>query len=528
MASLPESLCGLLNSTAYGHTVDEIRVIETHISWVVLTGEFAYKIKRPVRFSFLDFTTLERREHFCKEELRLNHRFAPSLYLAVVPIVQTPAGTKVEAAGEVVEYAVKMRQFAATDELTSLVTKRNITPADLAAFGREIARVHDKLPRILHGRPLGHARSMLLENAMECRRAITDCELRDVAATVIWRLHGALDATQALLERRLALGYVRECHGDLHVSNVARIDGRLQAFDCLEFEPAFRSIDVAHEVAFLSMDLAAYESEPLASAFLNGWLQESGDYQACRLLNLFECHCALVRAKVAALNVERVAPPERPVLWAKQREFLRIAADRVLSARPQLILMHGFSGSGKSWLAERLASELPALWIRSDVERKRLIGRDMSHRSGSALNAGLYSAALTDATYARMLDCARQVLLGGRMLLVDATFLAHERREPFAELAVETGAQPWIIDCVADAAVIDERIEQRARIGSDPSEATREIVAAQRKSADRIQATEGWNLLTVHTDRIGSASSVARQLRETRPDIYWGRAASLR
>jgi aminoglycoside phosphotransferase family enzyme/predicted kinase len=514
--ALPEHLLGLMRPQAYAHPVRGLRVIETHISWVVLTGDYAYKIKRPVQFSFLDFRALERREFYCREELRLNQRFAPELYLDVCAVTESAEGVQFGGDGKPIEFAVRMRQFAPSDELSALLAHDGLTAVDLSRFGKELAQIHASLPRgTSHAEP-ERTRGILLTNAAECRNAAVDATARDRVASCIWQLSAAFERLRCTLQQRDLAGFVRECHGDLHVSNVARVDGRLRAFDCLEFEPEFRRIDVAHEIAFLSMDLAAHGCVPLASEFVNAWLSESGDYEACKLLDLYEAHCALVRAKVAGLNVPRVTARERPALVAKQRAFLRLASERLSRPRPRLILMHGLSGSGKSWLAAQLARELPAIWLRSDVERKRLAGLAPLAASHSGVGGELYSHSQSELTYRTLLHHARSVLSGARTAIVDATFLTRSQREPFVELAEELGVPALVVACSAPDTVVDARVNDRARAGADASEATLEVLAWQRQRLDPVVADELLRVVSARTERKDVLADTLRQLQGNR------------
>jgi aminoglycoside phosphotransferase family enzyme/predicted kinase len=497
---LPQHLAGLLDPAAYPHSVRDIRVVETHTSWVILTGDYAYKIKRPVRFPFLDFTTLARRELFCREELRLNRRFAAPLYLQVCPVVRHGAGVQMSGAGEPIEFAVQMRQFDASAELGALLDQGQVTIADIEDFGVALARIHRTLPQLPSNREPQRTTQLLLENAAQCVAATadeTDClRVRQCA----WQMRDELTRLGAVLARRDQEGFVRECHGDLHVSNVARIDGRLQAFDCLEYEPEFRRIDVAQEIAFLAMDLAAHSRSTLASAFLNAWLCETGDYHACEGLNLYEAHCALVRAKVAALNAAHAVGHDRILSLDRQRVFVGIASARLQRNPPLLILMQGLSGSGKSWLAQRLARELPAITIRSDLERKRLAGLAPQAQSGAGVASGLYAPTMSDDVYQHMAGLARAVLRGGRHVIVDAAFLRHSSRQVFARLAAEHGLVAVVVACEAPLATLRARIGQRGARGDDPSEATVDVLEWQRQHTEDIAAGEGLEVIVAHTD----------------------------
>ncbi|HEY6921835.1 MAG TPA: hypothetical protein VI653_00080, partial [Steroidobacteraceae bacterium] len=306
-AELPESLAALLQPGAYPHPVGEVMLVETHISWILLTGTVAYKIKRPVCFPFLDLRSLERRAFFCHEELRLNRRFAPQLYMDVCPIVSVGGSARVAEAGEgtPIEYAVKMSQFSRDEELDNLLTEARIAPVELAAFGRELAAIHGDLPVAAPPQPWGDPQAVhdiIVKNLDECVQASTAFDGASAVRSLRPQLEQCLQALSPWMFDRREDGRVRECHGDLHAANIVRLESKLVAFDCLEFEPSFRWLDVADEVAFLLADLDARGYPLHEQAFLDGYLAHSGDYQACRLLALYKAHHALVRAKVGALQ----------------------------------------------------------------------------------------------------------------------------------------------------------------------------------------------------------------------------------
>ena len=394
--SLPDHLAGLLDPASYPHPCGDIHLIETHISWVLLTGEFAYKLKKPVRFGFVDFSTLALREHFCREEVRCNRAFAPSLYLNVVGIVEAARGVAVvdlaeAAAAKPLEWAVQMRQFDPALALDRLLERGELTERMLREFGGELAARHRDLPRLAAGpeevptRVFGPVRDNFVE--------IGKTGLADRHQALIERTRdGAEQLGEVLLERfasRLADGRIRECHGDLHLSNLALVDGRVTAFDCLEFNENLRWIDTISDVAFLFMDCHVRGQLGCAYAFLDGYLDAAGDYAGMVVLPYFAAYRSVVRAKVAALRwaQEADAAGEEKFL-----EHLGWAAGFLERPPGRLIITCGLSGSGKSVLATRLVPELPAIRLRSDVARKTLAGLDALDSSGSEVAEGLYGA----------------------------------------------------------------------------------------------------------------------------------------
>lgn len=508
MAGLPEDLKALEEPEAYPHPVSGVRLLETPISWVLLTGDVAYKIKRPVRLPFVDLTSRDHRRHLCFEELRLNRRFAPELYLGVSAITRTPSGVRIAGRGEVVEHAVRMRQFDPAQSLATLLEAGEADAASLAEFGASIAAIHETLPRTFEPGVLGdpdRARAAAAENFRQCR---------DLAATAglvedFTSLREAFDvrqgSLQAVLHERWRRGRVRECHGDLHAGNVVRWRSRLLAFDCMEFEPAFRWIDVGLETAFLAMDLEARGSSALALAFLRGYVDRSGDYGQLRCLPLHGADRALVRAKVSILESRDVDEPQaRAAALGRAMNYLRLARRFLAepSRRQRLILMHGISGSGKSWLGSALAERLPALHLRSDIVRRQLVlpGRDA------------YSKEATLRTYELLAASAGDALAGGLDVIVDATFLHRENRIDFRRLAAVQGAALHVIDCHAPEATLRQRIASRAEKGGDPSEATTQVMARQLAQQEPIDLDEGLDVLAADTTRPDVLERVLAQL----------------
>jgi len=487
--ALPENLQSLLSPRAHSHPVREVRVIETHISWLLLTGTVAYKIKRPVRFPFVDLRSAERRDFLCHEEVRLNRRFAPGVYLGVSRITGDAQGVQIDGTGPVLESCVRMRQFDPGQQLDRLLERSAVQPNELFEFGRELARIHATLPAVDESHDWGQpeaVRAMLLRNFDERVGALRN----GVKAALRAQLDATAKSAAGWMTERRARGLVRECHGDLHCSNIVRLGGRLCAFDCLEFDPALRWIDVADEIAFLMADLSPYDNPSLQQAFLGGYLLESGDYDACRYLSLYQAHRFLVRAKIIALSGE-----ERSAAAYVE------AARRVLAPkRPVLILMAGLSGSGKSWLAQRLAPDIDAVHIRSDVERKRLAGISPGARAAADPGEGLYTAERGEQVHERLLQCADALLAGGFTTIVDATFIHRGHRQAFAQLAARSGAPVRIVRCEAPAYILKARIEERASRGTDPSDADLSVLQWQLAHDEPFDSDEAGIVLRLSSE----------------------------
>ncbi|HXI67374.1 MAG TPA: AAA family ATPase [Steroidobacteraceae bacterium] len=478
MNALPEQLQALRYPRAYPHAVRAVDLLETHISWVLLTGRFAYKIKRPVHYPFIDLRRSAQRRRLCYEEVRLNRRFAPELYLGVSTVRLRHGEAHIGGSGRIIEYAVRMRQFPRAQELGTLLDERRIEPVELEHFGRELARLHARLPAARARQRWGHPKAQIesmRRNAREAVRAAQTLGKPAAAAVraVQARLERWMGTARPLLEQRFAARRVRECHGDLHAGNIVRHGAGLTPFDCLEFDPALRWIDAADEVAFLLMDLEARERPLHAQAFLGGYLSASGDYQSCLLLPLFRAHRALVRAKVMALNAAASGTTGLAARKARRdhERYVECAHQALALQRPKLVLMSGLSGSGKTWLAQRLAPALRAVHLRSDIERKRLAGLPALARSGSALGKGLYARGATRAVYDRLAQCAADALAGGCTTIVDATFGQSADRARFRALAAGLGIDTWVVYCHAARETLEARIHERHERANDPSEA---------------------------------------------------------
>jgi len=496
---LPGHLQALLTPRAYPHPVREVQLVETHVSWVLLTGEFAYKIKRPVQYSFVDQRSLERRQFLCEEEVRLNLRFAPELYLGVCPITVRAGEANVEGSGPVIEHAVRMHQFSRDDELDQLLEAGCIEAAELESFGHELAQIHRRLPvgPAPQGCPVSALATLVHHNLDECARAGKALGWVADLTPLQTALEALIASTAPLRSRRLAHRHVRECHGDLHVRNIVRRGKRLVAFDCLEFDPALRWVDVADEIAFLLADLGARQRPLHAQAFLDGYLTESGDYEACALQSLFQAHRALVRAKITVLTVTQAQLPSSDTGAAHRQYVAYIEGARrsVMPKRPVLVLVCGLSGSGKTWLARRLAPRLAAVHVRSDIERKRLAGLAATDHSPSPLGAGLYSPLATERVYNRLAECAAQALRGGYTIIVDATFARAEHRARFRDLATSLGVKFGVVYCHAPRQVLQDRIVERQRRFDDPSDANLAILSWQEERFEPPGANEGLAVL---------------------------------
>jgi len=481
----------LRQPAAYPHPVDRVELIETHASFVLLAGDFAYKIKKPVRLPFLDFSSLEKRRFFCEEELRLNRRTAPGLYLGVVAIGGVPAS--MDSREEPVEYALKMRRFAQDALLGRMAREGRLGASHVEALGRHVARFHAAAPRAA---PCVDAIARVVARALDNFRDIDALEPTPAVHATLARLHDWTREQAGALARRIALrhaqGFVRECHGDLHLANAVWLGGEPVAYDCIEFDPRLRWIDVMGDIAFTMMDLAGHGLPRLATRLLNAYLEETGDYGGLRVLRFYLVYRAMVRAKVARIRMHQGAVGVHDYVRALEefQRHLLLAEELSRPGVPLLVLMHGLAGSGKTTASTRLAEGLGAVRVRSDVERKRLHGMAAAERSGSGLAEGLYTPDKSRRTYAHLAVLAHEVLAAGFPVVVDAAALTLEQRERFRRVARAAGADFEIASCIAPEASLRERVAARQSAASDASEAGLAVLALQRAAIEPLTDAE--------------------------------------
>ena len=476
-----------------------IIVLETHVSYILLTGDLAYKLKKPLALDFLDFTTLERRRIACEDELRLNRRTAPELYRRVVAITGTPDAPRLAGPGEVLEWAVEMRQFDPEALLAKRVETGEVDGALIDDLARSVAGFHAGLGACAAIRSPG---TTVRTNLGEILRMDLSAALRARCESISVSLDALLARLESVLVERERAGFVRECHGDLHLANVALVDGRPVLFDCLEFDRALRTIDVIDEVAFVHMDLLANGRGDLAHRFVNTYLEETGDYAGVACLRLFSIHRALVRAKVALIRARQSgldASAEARIAREIERH-VAVAESQASPPKPRLVITCGLAGSGKTTVSGQLVELLPALRVRSDVERKRMAGLAAAAHSGSPIGEGLYDREGSLRTYARLEALARTMLESGQSVLVDAAFLRRSERAPFRALARQGGFDFRTVVCEAPIEVLRERIEARRARGRDASEADLAVLDHQLTIHERPAGEELEDLVVVRTD----------------------------
>ncbi len=518
MSDTPEGnlILALQNPELYDHPVDGFQVIETHISQVILAGDYAYKIKKPVDFGFLDFSSLERRKHFCEEELRLNRRLAKDLYLEVLAITGTPDKPVIGGSGQAFEYMIRMRRFHQDQLFDRLQENGELAPELLTSLARQVAEFHEQLPPVAEDKPLGTPEAVyaaMLENFEQIRPLLNDRELLVQLDNLEDWTRTTFERQQDLIARRRAEGMVRECHGDLHLANICCFDDQVTVFDCIEFNEPFRWIDVINDLAFLLMDLESRNEFRLANLVLNTYLEYRDDFDALPLLPLYKAYRALVRAKIAlfTLGNPSLSEPEKSALMQQYRDYARLAESYSQIPNHYLLATTGLSASGKTCVSAAMSGELGLIRLRSDVERKRLHGLGPLDSSRSPMGGNLYTEEATEKTYQRLANLAEKLLAAGLSVIVDAASLKQKERQLFIDVAEGQGVPFALLHCEAPEDLRRAWIRKRK---GDASEATEELLDAQMTWFEPLTDEEKVHTIHLHTDQPHVAEAVADRIRQ--------------
>jgi hypothetical protein len=468
----------------------QARVFETHISWVLVSEQFAWKFKKALRFDFLDFSSRDARRYYCSEEVRLNARLAPDIYLDVIAVTGTPDSPALGGTGDAIEYAVRMRAFDQRALWSWRLQQHLLEPGEIDGLAGRLARFH------LHAAVAAPGSAWCTPSALQ---AIADETLgliirlaqgehrEQAQAMQCWEDEQRARLRDVFVARK-AEGWIREGHGDLHAANIITLGERVEAFDCIEFNDSLRWIDVLNDLAFACMDLRFRGRGEFAARLLNRYLEHTGDYAGLPLLRYYDVHRALIRCKIALLRALQFDPgtAESASCTDEAHAYLAYAMQRVRQKQPALVIMHGFSGSGKSTLARLLAERLDAIQLRSDVERKRLYGLGAGERGGPHI----YSSDATRRTFTRLAEFAAHVLDAGVTAIVDAVFLKREQRQGFAALARDRGVPFFIVDLQASEATMKTRIAVRRTQEYDASDADLAVLESQLRASDPLSDEE--------------------------------------
>jgi len=492
-------LAALLNPQFYPDKPDHVEYLQTHISMIFLTGKYVYKVKKPVDLGFVDYTTLDKRRYFCEQELELNRRLSPDIYLQVIPITEKNEEILLDGDGEIIDYALKMRQLPQDRMLDYLLVNGDVTAEMIKKVAVKMAVFHS------HARTDSGIASFGTEEAIKINIEENRSQTEKYAGVTIspyqyQRINNYntefVKKNKALLQKRVNTGKIRDCHGDLHAQHICFFEG-IQIYDCIEFNERFRYCDVASEIAFLAMDLERYQRPDLSKVFVNSYINISKDPEIGELIDFYKCYRAYVRGKVDCFRLEdKLIEDKEPVLNSAKNYFN--LAYRYTFKKPILFLFSGLMGTGKSTLAEALSEETGFPVISSDVTRKKLAGLASRERHFEQFDSGLYSPESTNATYEELFSSAREYLKQGQQVILDASFKKQKIRQALIDMARENNAEVYIIECVLDEAEVKRRLDKRVAEGSI-SDGRWEIFEKQKLDFDKITEFPRKNHVIINT-----------------------------
>jgi hypothetical protein len=473
---------------------------------VIVTDDYVYKLKKPVDLGFLDFSTLDKRQHYCREEIRLNQRLSPQLYVDVMAIYGTADAPSFEPQGPELDYLVRMHPFDQSSQLDRLLERGDLTTGHMLKLADYIANFHQSAASAPRDSGYGEPDMVMRpvsENFIQIRQYIHDKQILERLSSLQTWSENEFEGCRELLQRRCENGFIRECHGDLHLRNLAWMDDQPLAFDCIEFEPNLYWIDTINDIAFLVMDLLYRQQQQLAWVVLNQYLSASGDFQGLALLRFYLVYRSLVRAKIAAITAAQAGDnaPDRQSAIDDLRWHLDLAESLSKAGQVGIYLMHGPSASGKSTLARQLAAPMQALILRSDVERKRLYGLQAEADASDAIGAGIYTEEATTATYQRLLQLSQTIIDAGYSVIVDATFNQVGQRVLFQRMAQQRQCAYHIIDIKVSEPELEKRIRQRQYDVSDANidvlrnqlAQWRPLIDSEQTYAVTLEGDQPWN-----------------------------------
>jgi aminoglycoside phosphotransferase family enzyme/predicted kinase len=494
--SLPPLIQQMLEPDFYPHPVQTpIRLMQTHVSYVTLTGEYAYKVKKAVNFGFLDYSTLAKRQHFCEEELRLNQRAAAPLYLETLPITQQGSTYHLGGTDQVVEYVVKMRQFPQSALLSHLFEQGDLTEALLRQLAEAIAQFHLSAETNNYIRAFGtveNIRQSIDENYAQTQDFIGGPQTQQQFDETKAYTDTFFATQQDLLQQRIDHDQIRACHGDLHLNNICYWQDQLLLFDCIEFNEPFRFVDVMFDIAYIIMDLTVAGREDLAAIFLSHYVEQTGDWEGLQVLPLYVSRQSYVRAKVTSflLGDPSVANEDKQAAAAKAAKYYRLAWSYVQPHPGRLLIMSGLSGSGKSTIAHELSRRLGAIYVRSDAVRKHLAGIPLQQRGDDRL----YTPEMSQKTYKRLVQLGSLLASQGYTIVLDAKFDREQTRQRAIAAATDHDLPLTIVHCDAPLTTLKQRVQERE---GDIADAT--LAVLEQQHLEPFTAAERPYVTTVDT-----------------------------
>jgi len=500
---LPELVKALLEPEAYPETTGKIELVQTQMSFVFLTEEFVYKVKKAVDLGYLDYTTLDKRHFYCQKEVELNRRLCPEIYLGVVPVTQDKEAIRIGGRGEAVEYAVRMRRLPQPKMMNVLLADDGVTAEMVGGVARKLARFHKEAETNAEISAFGETRAITRntdENFDQTEQYIGRTISKDNYKHIKEYTDSFIKKNAPLFNKRIKGGRIKDCHGDLHAAHICFTDG-ICIYDCIEFNDRFRYCDVASEMAFLAMDLDHYGRADLSRTLVEAYVAESGDKEMLKLLGFYKGYRAYVRGKVESFKLDDpyISEVEKEKTQEVAASYFDLAR-ACTRAKPVLFITVGLVGTGKSTLAKALARRLGLVVISSDITRKQLADVPLTEHRFEEFDSGIYSAELSRRTYDKMFSGVGDVLSDGGSVVLDASFIRAEERLKAKRLAEEIGADFFIIECTLDEANIKKRLEGRLERGS-VSDGRWEIYRPQKKAFDPVKEASPQKHAIVDTSK---------------------------
>jgi hypothetical protein len=478
----------------YGKEVNSVKILQTHISYVALTGKYAYKIKKPVNFGFLDFSSLEKRKHFCEEELRLNRRLSPEIYLDVIPITKQKDKLTLNGEGEIVEYALKMKEFPQEQIMSNLLKKGKINEEIIEKLCRLLVVFYKNFKNSKEINNYGKLESVkqnIDENFEQTESMIGKTIPKQTFDFIKSVNSDFFKRNKSIFEKRVDEGFIKDCHGDLHSGNiVVTKKDKIIIFDCIEFNKRFRFIDAASDIGFLAMDLDYLNWPYLSSFLIKSYMQKINDNILFEILNFYKSYRAYVRGKVTgfALQDKSISETENKKLTDIAKKYFELSkyyasliSIQINTSKPILFVVSGMTGTGKSTLSGKIAVDYNAFYLNTDIVRKEIEGIDKFEKHYDKPNTGLYSPEKINKIYKSVIEKASEILKQGKNVVIDATFQKRNHRDMANKIAEENNAIFLSILCTCPDSIakkwLDERLKKKT-----VSDGRWEIYLSQKKT----------------------------------------------
>lgn len=506
----------LRNPSLYPDSPGDVAILQTYISIICLAGTYAYKLKKPVDYGYLDYTSLEKRKFYCEEEVRLNRRFSPELYEGVVPLSydRNTDALSFDGAGEIIDYAVKMIRISQERIMRTQIRKGHIDANVIIRIIKTLLPIYRSAPHDMRIASYGSLKNLSKntdENFAQTRSMVGNTVTEEQFNAIRRATDRFYEVYAPLFKKRVKEGRIREGHGDLRTANIFVTD-KILIFDCIEFNERFRCLDVAEDIAFLAMDLDFLDHRLLSRRFVTWFAVASGDKELLKLLNFYKCYRAHVRGKVLSLSLDDEAIPEQEKSKSRTDAlaYFHLAEDYAKNMiyrhwifnKPFLIIMSGLSGEGKSYIARHLRMMFDAIWIRTDEVRQQLFQGQSPQPSDHPHSYGteLYAPEKRRLVYEKLFEKADHYVSRGSSCILDATFLKRNLRKRAYEISRNRCARFFIIRPITSEAKVRIRLRKRSSDASDPSEADWRVYQSQKEAFESYDSQEEEYLISVNGD----------------------------